>query len=123
MLLSPLLVRREYARRGPIIPSREFPVAVAGRDVVVDHAYRLHEGIADSRADEAEAAALEVLAERVGLGGARRDLAFSRVLQGLATDELPYVAVEGAEFLLHGEKRTRVRHGAIDLQPVAHDAL
>src|SRR4051794_26414841 len=37
------------------------------RQVVVDHADRLHEGVHRRRPDEAEAAALELLGERLGL--------------------------------------------------------
>ena len=36
--------------------------------VVVDHPSGLHMGIDDRRPDEAEPAALQILAERVGLG-------------------------------------------------------
>ena len=38
----------------------ELGVAMAGKQMIVDHARGLHEGIADRRADEAEAAALEL---------------------------------------------------------------
>src|SRR5919106_2992349 len=43
--------------------------------VVVDHADRLHEGVADGRADELEAARLERFRHGARLGGLRRDLA------------------------------------------------
>src|SRR3954469_5999534 len=73
--------------------------------VVVDDADRLHERVADGRPDEAEAALQEVLAHR------------------LCVLEAPDIGVETAEFLLHGEKRFCVAHGALDLQSVANDAL
>src|SRR5438309_10268261 len=40
--------------------------------VVVDHAGGLHEGVADGRAHELEAAADQIFAQSVGFGGARR---------------------------------------------------
>src|SRR6185503_9643838 len=121
--LSPLLDTWDTVRgRGLFHP--QLAVAIAAGEMVVDHAGRLHEGVADGRADEAEAALLQVLAHRVRFGGARRDVvALAPVLDRLAADELPDVAVERAELLLHGEKRLRVAHGAFDLQAVAHDAF
>ena len=38
-----------------------FGVAVAGDEVIVDHAHRLHEGVDDGRAAELESAAAEFL--------------------------------------------------------------
>lgn len=43
----------------------ELPVPEAARQVVVDQAHRLHVGVADRRADEAEAPPAEVAAQRV----------------------------------------------------------
>src|SRR5690242_6939424 len=43
-------------------------IAEAVDQMVVDHADRLHVGVDDRRSDKAEAALLQVLAERVGLG-------------------------------------------------------
>ena len=43
-------------------------IAEAVHQMVVDHADRLHVGVDDRRSDKAEAALLQVLAERVGLG-------------------------------------------------------
>src|SRR4030081_2449730 len=48
----------------------ELTIAEAGGGVVVDHADRLHEGVANGAADEAKPAFFQVFAHRVGhLGG------------------------------------------------------
>jgi len=98
-------------------------VAGAGDEVVVHHAGRLHEGVADRRADEFEAALEQVLAHRVALRRARRDFGHSAapIHDRAAADKGPEVAIERAELLLHGEKGLRVRDCGGDLQAVAHD--
>ena len=62
----------------------------------------LHEGVADRRADEAEAAALQLLAERVGKRRPRRELLrrANAVAPGSAADEIPQEPVEAAELAL-----------------------
>src|SRR5438067_636561 len=74
-------------------------VARAGDKVVVDHAARLHERVADRRADEFETALQEILAQRVALRRACGKF-FHRataIHERAAADELPEVAVEAAE--------------------------
>ena len=95
----------------------ELTVAEAGGGVVVDHADRLHEGIADGAADEAKAAFFQVFAYGVGdLGGGwEADMSFPRVLDGLAVYEGPDVFVEGAEFFLDLQKGFCVADGGLDL--------
>src|SRR5581483_7896926 len=66
------VVRSGHVYRGQL--GDEFGVAEAGHDVVVDHARRLHEGVTDRRADEAEAAALQILAHRPRFLRLGRDL-------------------------------------------------
>src|SRR3954465_12417876 len=70
--------------------------AKAGVKVIVDHADRLHEGIADRRADELEAALQEIFAKSVRLGGLRRHIAAAppAVDARSAADEAPDVGVE-----------------------------
>ena len=46
-----------------------FPISEAVDEVIVHHADCLHVRVDDGGTDEAESAALEILAERVGLGG------------------------------------------------------
>ncbi len=99
-------------------------MAEAGGDVVVDQADGLHEGVADSRADEGEAAFFEVFAESVGFGRAGGDgvACVAQIYFGLAVDELPEVAVEAAEIFLDLEQGVGVFDGGGDLESVADDA-
>src|SRR5882762_4590553 len=83
----------------------DFTAPEAGALVVVHHAHGLHECIHDSRADELEAAPLEVL----------------RKLVGSAASQFPSVLREAAVFLLHGKKAARVGDGRIDLRTIADD--
>src|ERR1700761_8080021 len=53
---------------------RSFAGAPALLLMFIDHANRLHEGVADGGADEAEAALLERLAHRIALGAGRSDV-------------------------------------------------
>src|SRR5439155_27092631 len=85
-------------------------------DVIVHHTDGLHEGVADGRADEAEAALGQVLAHRVGLLRRRGDLLHRRkaIHDRLAADEGPDIGVESAELLLHGEECLGVGNRGID---------
>src|SRR5437899_10348334 len=76
----------------------KLPVAEAAHDVVVDESRRLHERVADRRADEAEAAALQVLAHRARLGRLGGDLGqrLPAPDDRLAADEVPPVVREAA---------------------------
>src|SRR5579871_4838600 len=91
--------------------------------VIVHHAGRLHKGIADRRADKAEAALLQRLAHGIRFFAARRNLLVvaPTVDQWLATDELPYVLGEATEVLLDRQKGARVADRRFNLEPVAHD--
>src|ERR1041384_574013 len=93
-----------------IATARYGPMPGAGDEVIVHHTGRLHEGVANRRADEFEATFEEILAQGVRLGGARGHLLHRTpgVLDRLAADELPEVSVEAAKLLLHREKRLRV---------------
>ena len=92
--------------------------------MVVDHAGRLHVGVDDGRADEAEASLLQVLANRLGERRRGGDLlqAPPRVLDRRAVDERPDVAGEAALLLLHLEEGLGVGDRGPHLEPVAHDA-
>src|SRR3954471_24009287 len=91
--------------------------------MIVDHAGGLHVGVADGRAYEPEAPRLQVLAHRVGLRRARRNLADAAapVDLRLAADELPDVLVEGAEFLAHREEGPGIADRREDLELVPDD--
>src|SRR5436190_17492744 len=91
--------------------------------MVVHHADRLHVRIHDGRTDEAESAVLEILAERVGFGGGRRNLPhrLPSIQTGPSIDEPPAISVETSELVLDREKRPRVAHSGFDLHPVSND--
>ena len=67
-------------------------------EMVVDHAGRLHEGVDDRRPDEARAARLEVLGDRLRDVGLGRNLArrFALAVDRLAVDEAPQMLGEPA---------------------------
>src|SRR5262245_7882292 len=98
--------------------------AKAAHLMIVHHADRLHEGIHDRRADELETALLQVLRQRVGYFGTRRDVAPSApaTLDRLAVDEGPKIARKAAELLPQRDEGARVDDCCIDLGAVAHDA-
>src|SRR6478672_5214154 len=102
----------------------QLSVPVALDEMVVDHPYRLHEGIADRAADEPEAAALQVLAHRVGLGRASGNILerLASVLPRLTADKAPNISVERAMLLLNGQKCFRVGDCRFNLKAVPHDS-
>src|SRR5262245_1900434 len=69
-----LATRRSTAR---LVLRIQFLPAKTAHLMVVHHAHRLHEGVHDRGADELEAALLQVLGQRVGHFGARRDVALA----------------------------------------------
>src|ERR1700691_5388407 len=96
---------------------RQIFVSKTTDQMIVDHAGSLHECIADCGAGELEAAFGEILAHRVGLLRASRQLFVppQAILPRPAADELPDVAIESTELFLHCEKRLRVLHGGANL--------
>jgi hypothetical protein len=86
-------------------------VARARDEVVVGEADRLHEGVDDGGADEAEPAPDHVLADALRLGRLRRDLPAVLVArrQRPVVHERPHVPVQRAQVpphLKHGERTT-----------------
>src|SRR5262245_43875030 len=102
-------------------PSAQARVAVAIHGVVVHHPDRLHESITDSGAHELEPAPQEVLAQRVRLLGARRDLleGAPAVHLGLPPHEGPEIGVEGPELALDLQEGPGVPDRARHLEAVA----
>src|SRR5579872_721374 len=92
--------------------------------MIVHHTDCLHEGIADRRSDKVKSPAFEVFAHRVRFLGARRNLLerLGRVHSRLASDELPDVGIEAAEFFLHAKERLRILNCGCNLEFVANDA-
>src|SRR5438477_2573446 len=99
-------------------------MAKAVDDMVVDHADRLHESVANRGANELESAALEALAQGVRFRSLRRHLleCLAGVLQHAAVDELPDVMVERSELRLYSQERRGVLDGRFNLEPVADDS-
>src|SRR6266404_8206801 len=99
-------------------------VTEAGNEVVVRHAHRLHERIADGRPDEAEVALCQGVAHRVGFTGARREVAerAAAILFGSPAHEAPEERAERPVLCRELEERTGVRYRGMDLLAVAHDA-
>ena len=102
----------------------DFSVAEALYAVVVHHADSLHEGVADRRPHEVEAALLEIFAHCIGFGSAGRN-SLPRapgVDPRFTAYELPGVVVERTKLFLDGEKGLRIAYRGRDLEPVANDA-
>ena len=99
-------------------------VAEAMDEVVVDHADGLHEGVADRRADEFEAALFEVLAHGVRFGARGGDVfeRFPVVADRRSINKLPEIGIERSEFLLDFKHGAGVGHGGLNFEPVADDA-
>jgi hypothetical protein len=97
------------------------PEAVDG--VVVDEPGGLHQRVADGRADEAEAAPLQLLAHRLRFVGLRRQLGKlpPAADERLAADERPQQRRE-ALLLAQLDDAARVLDRALDLEPVPDDA-
>src|SRR5258708_4497122 len=102
-----------------------FGIAETLNRMVVHQPRGLHEGIADGRADEVEAAFLQILAHHVRFRSARRNSLPQPpgIHARFVTDKLPDVTVERAELLLHHEKCLGVSYRRSHLQPVADDPL
>jgi hypothetical protein len=104
--------------------SLQFGVARTGYEVVIDHAGRLHQGVADCRADELESVPEQVATHRIGFGGARGNVGHPppAVLLWFAADETPEVCVEASYLLAHRKERFRVLDRGGNLQTVSYDA-
>src|SRR5262249_49373496 len=96
----------------------------ARREVIVDEAGGLHEGVADGGPHEGEAAPLEIAAERLRDGGLRRYVPrlAPAILERTILHEAPHVGGEAPVLAPHGEKGPGVGDGALDLAAVADDA-
>src|SRR5436190_14412734 len=112
--------------RAPLLAApyaTKFRVAGTCHQVIVDHASRLHQRVADGGAHEFEAASQQIAAHRVGLGCARWNVghASPAILDWLATDEAPQVSVETPKLVSHGEKHLCVLDRGRNFQSIPHD--
>src|SRR5258708_8666836 len=101
----------------------DLPMSKAIDEMVIHHPDGLHVRIDDRRAYEREAAAFEILAHCVRLGGVSGNLPHRSpsVLDRATVHEAPLVRVEAAELPLDFEKRLGVLDRRFDLRSVAHD--
>jgi len=91
--------------------------------VVVDDPARLHRRVRRRRADEAQAAPLELARERAALGRARRQVAQrARRRRRPLRRERPHELGEVDAGLAQRDDGARVRDRRLDLGAVAHDA-
>src|SRR5574338_838010 len=96
----------------------EFCVSRTCDEVIVHHACRLHERVANGRANEFEAALQQIATHRVGLGGARRHICWCApsILHGRTPNKSPEVSIECSEFFLHLAESFRVLDRSCDFQ-------
>jgi len=117
--------KRRFTNSGGI-PNLQLDLIIpeAFRSVVVHHANRLHERVAYGRTDEPEASSAKLLANSVGLFGARRYLAerAELVSDWSAANKSPYVFVEGAEFVPYCQELSSVRDRRVDFETITYDA-
>src|SRR6476620_12210524 len=93
--------------------------------VIVNHACRLHEGVADRRADEFESALQQVAAHGAGFSSARGYVSqcSPTILYRVAANEPPEIRVETSEFFSNREEVFRVLDCSCDFQAVTHDSI
>jgi len=91
--------------------------------VVVHHAHRLHERIADRGAHEAEPPLLQVVAHSFRFWCQSRHLfeVLPVIDQGLVVHELPEIGTETAKLALNSQERLGIGHCRIHLQPIANN--
>jgi len=92
--------------------------------VIIHHADRLHQRVADGRADKGEAKPLEIAAQQVRRVRPRGHLLqpAPRVLPRRAVYVAPQKGIERTVRLLDIEHAARVADRGVDLEPVAHNA-
>ncbi len=93
--------------------------------MIVDHSGSLHMRITDGRADEVEAALLQVLAKRIRLAARRRIVlqCSQRVHDWLTVDKTPDVGIESAELFLNCQKTFCVGDRGRQFLSIADDAV
>ena len=99
-------------------------VSKAVDGMVIDHACRLHEGIADRAPNEAETAFFQVFSHRVRYFSAGGYVlhGFPPIDHGFAISELPDVGIKTAKLMLDFNERPGIGNGGFDLESVADNA-
>src|SRR5437763_14584650 len=100
------------------VRATEFRVSRTRHQVIIDHADRLHQRVADRGADEFESASQQIAAHRVGFGRACGQLRHGApaILDWLVPDKTPKVRVQAFHFLPHPEKQPSVLDGGSNRQ-------
>ena len=93
-------------------------------EMIVDHAGRLHERVADRGADELEPPTFQILAHRIRLRRPGRHILrrLASVVPRLPAREAPQMRIEAAELRDDIGERLRILDRRIDLEPIADDA-
>src|SRR6185312_11381072 len=108
--------------RDTLLRAADLTSTKTSHQVVIRESHRLHEGVADRRAHEVEPALLEVEAQRVRQRRPRRHVTLTPPLpdDGRTAHQSPDIRIEAAKLILHRQQGPRISHGALDLEPVAH---
>src|ERR1700722_19172266 len=110
----------------PVHDSCRFPLGCkpAITLMFIDDSDGLHEGVADSRSDEAEAALLEILAHRIADGGRRGDGAQVQrpAAHHPAAREIPKVIIEGVQRATNLEVRLGIADESVHLESIPDDS-
>ena len=106
------------------VPINDLLSAKAVDGVIVDHAGGLHMGVADGRADELEAALVQILTQRIGFRAGGRIILQSAesVDHGRMINEAPDIGRKAAEGCLYVKKPLGIGDGRMDFLPVADNA-
>jgi hypothetical protein len=92
--------------------------------VIIDHAHRLHEGVADGRSNEIKPTLFQVFAHGVRGRSSRGNLLERpwRIHLRLAVHELPNVTIEGTKLFLYAEKCLGIRNRRSNFKAIPHNA-
>ena len=92
--------------------------------MIVDHAGRLHQRVADRCADKLESTPRQIAAHRVRFRRPRGYLSHRppAILLRLAADKTPKITVEASQFFPKREKCFRILDRCRDFQPIPDDA-
>src|SRR5215471_3877502 len=98
------------------VPSNNLLSAKAVDGVIVDHAGGLHMGVADGRADELEAALVQILTQRIGFRAGGRIILQSAesVDHGCMINEVLDIGRKAAEGCLYVKKPLGIGDGRMD---------